>query len=107
MIHDLTKHPAIRSTAYLHWVRSLPCCGCQVIGRVEAHHNIADRFGSSKSSDLNSLPLCPDCHRELHAGWRRWEESHGSQWMHAMKTIDRAASDGVLEVNTKIARTLG
>lgn len=106
MIRDLMKLPKLRSEAYLGWVRSLPCCGCGVQGRVHAHHCIADRYGSSKHSDLACMPLCPDCHTGLHADWPAWEATHGAQWRHVFQTLDRAASMGVLVVDARAAKEL-
>lgn len=106
MIYDLQKRPPFRSEPYLSWVRSLPCCGCGVVGRVEAHHNIADRFGTAKAPDAYALPLCPDCHRELHRNWHEWEAIHGPQWRHACRTLHEALRAGVLTIDNKTARGL-
>lgn len=106
MIRDLTKRQKIRSEPYLDYVRSLPCVGCGVQGRVHAHHCIADRHGSSKHADISVMPLCPSCHAALHAGWHDWEDAYGSQWRHVYETIARAAADGVLVVNNKAAREM-
>lgn len=106
MIRDLTKLPKLRSEAYLEWVRSLPCCGCGIVGRNHAHHSIAYRHGSSKHSDLAAMSLCPACHACLHAGWPDWEAEYGAQWLHIFQTLDRAASMGVLVVDARAAREL-
>lgn len=107
MIRDLQKRPPFRSEAYLSWVRSQPCCGCGVTGtRVHAHHNIADRFSSSKAADAFAMPLCADCHRELHADWPQWEALHGPQWRHVAKTLHEAIRHGVLSLDARAAREL-
>lgn len=104
MIRDLTKHPKTRNEPYMAWVRSLSCCGCGQTPAGEAHHCIADRYGSSKASDLHTIPLCRGCHNELHAAWDHWERTHGPQWRHVAATIERAASLGVIVIDAKAAR---
>jgi hypothetical protein len=104
MIRDLSKRPKTRSEPYMAWVRSLPCCGCGQTPAGEAHHCISDRYGSSKASDLHTLPLCRACHADLHAGWWEWEKQHGEQWRHVAATLERAAGLGVIVIDTKAAR---
>lgn len=64
----------------------------------EAHHAIGVGFGwmGDKASDLFTLPLCRECHTDLHAGVKDWEALHGSQWEYVALTIHRAITDGVL-----------
>lgn len=95
------RQPPLRDAQYLAYVRTLPCCGCGFHGEQQAHHAIGQRYSSAKASDLHTLPLCPDCHRLLHAGWTRWEEDHGSQWMHVARTLETARAAGVLTIDHK------
>lgn len=104
MIRDLTKRAKVRSEPYMEWVRSLPCVACGVVGRVHAHHCIADRYGSSKHSDLSCIALCPEHHSELHADWPAWEALHGSQWRHVYETLALAGAMGILTIDAKAAR---
>lgn len=105
-IRDLSKRPKIVNPAYLDWVRSLPCCGCGIQGRLHAHHSIADRHSSAKHSDLAAMPLCPDCHRELHADWTQWEALYGPQWRHVYRTLELAAQMGILSIDNRAAKEL-
>lgn len=99
------KVPQWRNESYLEWVRHLGCRGCGIEGVINhAHHNIAERFGSSKASDAWSLPLCPTCHTVLHAGWQDWERENNTQDRHCLIILNRALVAGVLELNKKKAR---
>lgn len=88
-----------RSDAYLYWVKSLPSV---ISGRPadDAHHVIGQGFGGmgTKASDLFTFALTRDEHDELHRDSRAWEEKYGSQWFHAMRTVERAMFEGVLVV---------
>jgi hypothetical protein len=100
------KRPAFRSPELLAYIRTLPCCGCGIYGQHHAHHNISQRFGSSKAGDDWAMALCPPCHTKLHAGWRQWEEQNGTQDRHCLETISQALRDGVLVIDKKCARAL-
>ena len=98
------KKPTMRSELYMAWVRTQACRGCGVHGQQQAHHNIANRYGSSKQSDFCTMPLCATCHELLHAGWRQWEQENGTQDRHCLETLEQAIRDGVLVVDKKAAR---
>jgi hypothetical protein len=100
------RKPSTTDAEYLAYVRAQPCCGCGVWGQQHAHHPIGQRFSSAKVSDVLAFPLCQPCHAELHADWPAWEAAHGSQWMHAARTLDQARRDGVINVDKKCARAL-
>lgn len=100
------RKPPMKHPDYLTYVAALECVGCGVCGQQQAHHNIADRFGSSKADDANSLSLCAPCHAQLHANWPEWEERHGSQWKHVAQTLLQAIRDGVWVLDRKAARAL-
>lgn len=51
-----------RSSAYLKWIRLLPCCCCGTRKNVEAAHGPNAGMGR-KGSDFDALPLCAACHR--------------------------------------------
>jgi hypothetical protein len=58
--------PPIRNKKHLNFIRSLPCilCGCNS----QAHHllRVPEKCMGRKSSDSNTIPLCPQHHRQLH-----------------------------------------
>jgi hypothetical protein len=55
----------VRDTAYLKFIRSLPCCVCFRDRGIEAAH-VGRRGMSQKSSDRETIPLCSAHHREQH-----------------------------------------
>ncbi len=60
------RHVPIRDPLYLKMIRNLPCIACgKFKWRIEAMHTGPHGLGQ-KASDLDSLPGCHDCHRELH-----------------------------------------
>lgn len=71
--------------AYLEEVSRLPCVVC-MRSPCEAHHPIHDRFSARKADDRDAIPLCPDCHRELHANKRSWREMHGPDYGYSEQT---------------------
>lgn len=65
------KHPPERDSAYLAWIRGMPCawCGEDQDTRTEASHHPRPGHGSlsRKCSDYRTVALCTDCHRKHHA----------------------------------------
>jgi hypothetical protein len=59
------RRKPIKSSAYLRFVRSLPCCACGSTRYVEAMH-VGPRGMSQKVDDKDALPGCRFCHKELH-----------------------------------------
>jgi hypothetical protein len=55
----------VRDTAYLKFIRSLPCCVCFRDRGIEAAH-IGRRGMAQKCSDRETIPLCSAHHREQH-----------------------------------------
>lgn len=54
--------------ARLAWVRSLDCCACGKAGPSHPHHRtLSGRGKGQKSADDQTMPLCFDCHRDLHS----------------------------------------
>lgn len=82
---------------YLRYVKALPCvcCGKQAD---DPHHLIGNGQGKmgGKAHDLFVIPLCRQDHNELHRNTAAWENKHGSQISHVIKTIDRALKEGAL-----------
>lgn len=57
----------IRNRHYLAFIRQFACVGCKTERRYrEAMHTGPHGMGQ-KSSDLDTLPGCRSCHRELHS----------------------------------------
>lgn len=100
------KDPAWRNEPFLAYVRGLPCVGCGSYASGHAHHNISQRFGSSKHSDAWTIPLCPTCHTLLHADWPAWERENNTQDRHCLILLNRALVAGVLEVNKRRIKEL-
>ena len=76
------------SNRHLFLVKSLPCLICGVVGPSDPHHLRHDlaakeRGVGQKATDRWTLPLCRNCHGDVHAlGSRRereWFEDHGYQ----------------------------
>jgi hypothetical protein len=64
---------------HMHLVAQCPCVICEA-WPVEVHHTICGRFGSRKSSDFSTIPLCVACHRGpmgIHANKSAWVAQHG------------------------------
>ena len=64
---------------HMGWVAKIPCVICKC-WPVEVHHVIHDRFSQARASDFDTIPLCPDHHRELHAGKATWRKKHGADY---------------------------
>ena len=74
------KDKPIRNDKYLSFVRSLGCCITFQHDAV-AHHitGLKDSGISTKTSDYNTIPLCPDLHALLHQNPKAWEARFGKQ----------------------------
>jgi hypothetical protein len=59
---------------------------CVICGSrpVEVHHCIHDRFSQKRASDMETIPLCPSCHRTgpdaIHRDKTAWRERHGPDY---------------------------
>ena len=70
------KRPRLHQEAHLSFIRELPCVSCGNDTATEAAHlRSANRqYGKlhtglgEKPSDMWTLPLCGDCHRQQHKG---------------------------------------
>ena len=68
------KRPRVKNNAHLDFIRSLPCVCCGNPHQTEAAHirsselfyGKRDTGGGEKPSDIWTLPLCGDHHREQH-----------------------------------------
>jgi hypothetical protein len=71
------KDVPVRDPKYLKFIRLLPCiaCGKRKWGMQAMH--IGPHGLGQKASDLDTLPGCPACHRELHQiGSVKFQEKH-------------------------------
>lgn len=96
------KMEPFRSKLYRRYVASLPSVVSERPSD-DPHHIKRPGFGGTvKCSDLFCIPLTRDEHDEFHRmGWCDWEELHGNQMEHALRTIERAFRDGFFqEINT-------
>ena len=89
-----------KNAKHLDKIRSMPCCVCQKFGQVQlsqttAHHVIHDRYGTTKSSDLEAIPLCDGHHQALwdkskdcaiHDNKKKWRELYGADWSYVQVT---------------------
>ena len=68
----------MKSTAYLDFVRGLPCAACMAPPPNDPHHicdvGLYPGMGR-KASDIHAIPLCRVCHAKLHAGDARLHEA--------------------------------
>jgi hypothetical protein len=71
------RQEPVRDPAYLKFIRLLPCIACgKHRWHMEAMHTGPRGLGQ-KASDLDALPGCSKCHRELHAiGPVKFQELH-------------------------------
>ena len=91
----MLKQRRWRNKRYLAWVRSLPCSHCTAEPAGHAHHLIAvgDGIMGEKAPDSDSMPLCEECHRQVHADPHAYPQE---RWMRS--TVSLALSRGVLRV---------
>ncbi|MEQ1963419.1 DUF968 domain-containing protein [Xenorhabdus khoisanae] len=87
-----------RNTKWLQWVKSQSCVGCQRPAD-DPHHIIGHGQGGmgTKAHDLFCLPLCRECHDELHRDRLAWEQKHGSQVDLLFRFLDRSLGIGAIK----------
>lgn len=90
----MEKSKPWRSPEYLAWVRGRACSHCHEVGFCEAHHviGIFGGFIGGKVGDQFAVPLCRDCHQDLHDG--KIELVEQVYWLG--RTLDVAFSKGKL-----------
>lgn len=71
----------VAAKAHLERVKGMPCVICGAAPPSDAHHVISGRFGSAKSSDFDTIPLCKAHHQHgpeaIHQNKSAWEARHG------------------------------
>jgi len=74
----MTAYPKtlpVRSKRYLAFVRTKPCLNCEGWVDIQAaHQNFGYGIMGGKVSDLQTIPVCGECHRLEHSvgGKRFW-----------------------------------
>ena len=77
-----------RCEDYLRWVASHECSCCHAEFAVQAHHfkGLGGMSGAAlKAPDHWTMPLCADCHRDLHERWGR--VAYQRQWEWSARTM--------------------
>lgn len=82
---------------YTDWVKRQPCECCRRPAD-DPHHVIGHGMGgtATKAHDLFVIPLCRECHDELHADANAFEEKNGTQLQLLFRFLDRAIAIGVI-----------
>ncbi|STW98424.1 DUF968 domain-containing protein [Kluyvera ascorbata] len=83
--------------SYTRWVKTQPCECCRRPAD-DPHHIVGHGMGgtATKAHDLFVIPLCRECHDELHAGVSAFEQKHGTQLEMLLRFLDRALAIGVI-----------
>jgi len=69
-----------QSKAHMERVKQLPCVICAKPGPNDAHHVFHGRYGSEKSSDFETIPLCKNHHMGpdgIHTNKTLWADRWG------------------------------
>jgi len=92
----MQKVKAFRSSKYLAWVKTLPCCICGAPAD-DAHHIIGTGSLSGmgmKAADTYTMPVCRADHRFIHENPDVWV----SQWEWIARTLAKAFDEGVIKI---------
>lgn len=86
-----------RSSPYLAFVRTLPCCipGCQNWRQAEPHH-AGQRGVGEKVDDFLCIPLCREHHEESHSQGQGWPWASEVPYFQ-LQTIAAAIAIGVMK----------
>ena len=84
---------APKDPAHMARVAQLPCviCGARP---VHVHHCISGRYSQRRSSDRETIPLCPDHHQGrngIHTSKRAWERENGPDTDYLAVVADQLA----------------
>lgn len=94
---SLFRDKPIRSKKYRYWVAQLPCASCGIANdTVIPHHLIGVGQGvmGGKACDLNLMPLCFDCHQEVHLHSTKNMRKEQYRWI--CETLQKAIKEGNL-----------
>ena len=104
----IPKHKRWESKDYIKFVSELPCCACHIKdGTVVAHHlkgrgSPLSGGTSYKASDLYTMPLCFECHDEIHRGN---VDLLNNQMFFILLTLDKALDAGVISAEYRAYET--
>jgi hypothetical protein len=93
--HQIAPRPLVRHSKpvrdpkYLAYVRRLPCVGCKTERKRRDAMHIGPHGLGQKASDLDTVPGCRECHRELHKIGRPAFESKYSIDLYAIMRMAR------------------
>ena len=79
LAHPKPERPARGSVAcrrHMEAVAQLACVICAA-QPVQVHHVIHGRYAQRRASDFDTIPLCRDCHHELHNRPADWKAANG------------------------------
>lgn len=82
---------------YTRWVKAQPCECCRRPAD-DPHHIIGHGMGgtATKAHDLFVIPLCRECHDELHKDVAAFEQKYGTQLELVFRFLDRVMAIGVI-----------
>lgn len=98
---NLQKNKPVRSKQYRLWVSTLPCANCGIVNdTVIPHHLIGVGQGSmgGKACDLDLMPLCFDCHQEIHLRSTKGMRREQYKWI--AKTLQKAIKEELACLST-------
>lgn len=82
---------------YMGRVKMLPCVICNAPPPSDAHHCFCERYGSSKSSDWDVIPLCKAHHQNgpeaIHESKLRWVAKHGPDYAYIKQVRQMLGED--------------
>ncbi len=88
----------MKDSAYLAWIRTLPCIVCSIKGEQQTTSTTAHHYGprayGTKVSDRRAIPLCFERHHlfgpeAVHVLCRRWAEYHGLDVEELIRRLNR------------------
>lgn len=88
----------IEDRKYMDWVKTLKCVGCNRPAD-DPHHPTGQGYKGmgSKVPDYWVIPLCRNCHDNLHHNAEKWEDVNDEQAKHALLTLTQAIYEGKLK----------
>ena len=85
---------------YMARVKMLPCVICGAAPPSDAHHVICGRYGTIKSSDYETIPLCKRHHQvgpnAIHNGKASWVGKYGPDHFY-LDMVEGSISEGSLK----------
>ena len=100
---QIPKNKPIKDPKYL---KAISKYGCVITGQAAIPHHLKGGYkqGGGKVSDHLTFPLSDKYHSAtyetgLHKDWQKWENEHGLQTTHIVRTLMRAVKDGFISIN--------